>query len=457
MTTKYIKALGMSALIALTTVSCDNKLDIQPRQSIDAETALNNAQNVESAIIGAYATLGNPALYGTNLNLIPELLGSNGYISWQGTFQGYRELDRKTLTPINTEATRTWNRAYEAINTVNNVLEALNVVTNANMKSQLEGEALFIRGLLYFELVRLYGLPWEAGAANSQPGVPLILTATKTEAQAGNKVARATVAQVYQQVIADLTKAESMLPEDNGTRADKYAVAAFLSRVYLQQSDYAKARDAANRVFESGNYRLNPSVTSAFRNRNTAESIFEIQQNDQNNAGTANDGLTTFYASMPGIGRGDVRVLEAFADLYDPADARLNELIYAGTGRRAGRLRSGKWTDFGANIPVIRLAEMYLTRAETNLRLGTTVGATTLADVNRIRARAGVPLLTSVTLEDVLKERRLELAFEGLRVHDLKRIKGNTGDFAYNSPKLVLPIPQRELDTNDLLVQNQGY
>jgi tetratricopeptide (TPR) repeat protein len=457
MTTKYIKGLSIFVWITLLMLSCDNKLDIRPRQEIEAETALNNAQNVESAVVGAYATLGNPALYGTNLNIIAELLGSANYVSWQGTFTGYRELDRKNLTAINTEATRTWTRAYNGINTVNNVLESLNVVTSASMKAQLEGEALFIRGILYFELVRLYGLPWEAGAANSQAGVPLILTATKTEAQAGSKVARFTVAQVYGQVLADLTKAESLLPEDNGTRADKYAAAAFLSRVYLQQSDFAKARDAANRVIESGVFRLNPSVTSAFKNRNTAESIFEIQQNDQNNAGTANDGLTTFYASMPGIGRGDVRVLEAFADQYDTTDARLNELIYAGTGRRAGRLRSGKWTDFGANIPIIRLAEMYLTRAETNLRLGTTVGAAPLADVNRIRARAGVPVLTAVTLDDVLKERQLELAFEGLRIHDIKRTKGSTGTFAYNSASLVLPIPQRELDTNELLVQNAGY
>jgi tetratricopeptide (TPR) repeat protein len=428
-----------------------------PRQSIDAETALNNAQNVESAVIGAYATLGNAALYGTNLNLIPELLGSTDYISWQGTFQGYRELDRKTLTPINTEASRTWIRSYDGINTVNGVIDALNVVTDTDLKAQLEGEALFIRGILYFELVRLYALPWEAGIANSQAGVPLILTPTKTELQANTKVARSTVAQVYQQVIADLTRAESLLPEDNGTRADQFAAAAFLARVYLQQSDYAKARDAANRVIESDYFRLNPSVTSAFKNRNTSESIFEIQQNDQNNAGTANDGLTTFYASLPGIGRGDVRVLEAFADEYSETDARLNELIYEGTGRRAGRLRSGKWTDFGANIPIIRLAEMYLIRAETNLRLGTAEGAEPLQDINRIRVRAGAEPLTAVTLDDILKERQLELAFEGLRIHDIKRTKGSTGTFAYNSPSLVLPIPQRELDTNDLLVQNQGY
>jgi hypothetical protein len=294
------------------------------------------------------------------------------------------------------------------------------------------------------------------------------------------------VAQVYQQVIADLTRAESLLPEDNGTRADQFAAAAFLARVYLQQSDYAKARDAADRVIESDYFRLNPSVTSAFKNRNTSESIFELQQNDQNNAGTANDGLTTFYASLPGIGRGDVRVLEAFADEYDSLDARLNELIYEGTGRRAGRLRSGKWTDFGANIPIIRLAEMYLVSAEARNEINYP-DPQALSYLNLIRNRAGANnYLVDTTLiinnvrvdtaivvnipktfddypnkesfrEAILLERQLELAFEGLRIHDVKRTKGSTGTFAYNSPSLVLPIPQRELDTNDLLVQNQGY
>jgi hypothetical protein len=271
---------------------------------------------------------------------------------------------------------------------------------------------------------------------------------------------------VYAQIIDDLTKAESLLPEDNNTRADMYAAAAVLSRVYLQQSDFAKARDAANRVIESGRYRLNPEVFTAFRSRNSAESIFEIQQNNQNNAGTANDGLTTFYASLPGIGRADVRVRPEFAALYDSTDARLTDLIYEGSGARAG-LRSGKWTDFYANIPVIRLAELLLTRAESNLRLGTAVGATPLEDVNAVRERAGATPYASVTLEDILLERQLELAFEGVRIHDLKRTMGKierfdsdgvlTETIQYTDPRLVLPIPQREIDANELLTQNIGY
>lgn len=452
------------AVLTLSLAACDKKLEINPFQTIDATTALTSAQDVESAIIGAYAHLGNAAMYGTNFNLLAELQASEGYITWRGTFAGYREVSVKTsLTNTNSEAERTWIRSYRAINTVNNVLEALPVVTEAADKSRLEGEARFVRGITLFELVRYYALPWGATANNSQPGVPIVLTATKTAEQASAKVARSTVAQVYVQVIDDLTKAIALLPADNGTRADKYAAQAFLARVYLQQSNYALVLSNANAIIVSDVYRLNPSVISAFRNRNTQESIFEIQQNDQNNAGNSNDGLTTFYASLPvngvSVGRGDVQVNNTFRDLYDANDARRRELLYIGVKGGGARLYSGKWVDFGANIPVVRLAEMHLIRAECNFRLGSVTGAAPLADINAIRARAGAPALTAatLTLDNILRERQLELAFEGVRIHDLKRLKLSTGTFAWNAPKLLLPIPKREIDANEALTQNESY
>ena len=105
----------------------------------------------------------------------------------------------------------------------------------------------------------------------------------------------------------------------------------------------------------------------------------------------------------------------------------------------------------------MRIAEMYLTRAEANTRLGTAVGDTPVNDLNTIRNRAGLPDVATATLADILQERRLELAYEGLRIHDIKRTKGSTGEFQYNSPKLVFPIPQRELNVNKNLEPNAGY
>ncbi|MEZ0612153.1 RagB/SusD family nutrient uptake outer membrane protein [Fibrella sp. WM1] len=457
------KLMLASLAVVLSLSACTDKLELQPQQSIDAATALSDAQAVESAIIGSYGILGGGALYGTNFNLLSELQGSEGYVSWRGTFASYREVANKTYTNANAEAQRTWIAAYGAINNVNGVLNALNVVTDADQKSTFEGEARFIRGILFFELVRYYALPWGATSGNTQLGIPLVLTPSSDVNQASTQTPRSTVAQTYTQVIDDLTKAASLLPDDNGTRADRYTALAFLARVYLQQGNYAAALAAANSVITSGNYRLNPSVTSIFRNRNTQESIFEIQQNDQNNAGTSNDGLTTFYASIPTpsgarIGRSDVRIISTFVNSYAATDARRTELLYVGALGGASQYYTGKFTDFGANIPVIRLAEMYLIRAEANLQLGSTTGASPLADVNLIRVRAGLaPLTGTLTLAQIVQERRWELAFEGLRIHDIKRLRLSTGTFAWNAPKLVFPIPKREIDVNPAIVQNEGY
>ncbi|GAA4456970.1 RagB/SusD family nutrient uptake outer membrane protein [Nibrella saemangeumensis] len=461
--------LFISLTLGIGFSACDDRLNLNPQQSIDAATALSSAQDIQSALIGAYGVnagllgggLADAELYGTNLNLLPELLASENYVAWRGTFQGYREITTKQMLATNSESQRTWITAYQVINIANSVLESLDKVQNADQKKAFEGEARFLRGIMYFELVRLFALPYGATAANNQLGVPIVLRATQTQAQAAETQARNTVAEVYNQVLDDLQKASTMLPEDNGLRADKYSALGFLARVYLQQADYAKALAAANQVIESGKFRLNENVTNSFRSKNTAESIFEIQQNTQNNPGTSNDGLTTFYASIPAngsaVGRGDVQVLNSFVEQYAPNDARRTELFYIGVKGNGTRYYTGKWSDFGTNIPVIRLAEMLLIRAEANLRLGSAVGATPAADLNAVRLRAGVAPISSPTVEDVLRERVLELAFEGLRIHDIKRTRQSVGTLAWNDPKLVMPIPKREIDANNLLVQNPGY
>ncbi len=324
----------------------------------------------------------------------------------------------------------------------------------------MEGEALFIRGAMHFELVRLYALPWGATANNDQRGVVIRTKATTTEEEAFEKTPRSTVAQVYQQVISDLTQAVTKLPSDNGTRVDKFTAQAFLARVYLQQSDYAKARDAANAVIQSNKYSMNASVRAVFDNKNTNESIWEIQQNEQNNAGQGNDGLATFYASLPGIGRADIRVLSAFLATYPAGDLRRQEWYYIGTGARPGNNYTSKWKSFSQNLPVVRIAEMYLIRAETNLRLATVVGDTPANDLAKVRnpIRTNLPIIIAPILDDILKERFLELAFEGLRIHDIKRLRLATGTFAWNSDKLVFPIPQRDINASEgVLIQNPGY
>jgi hypothetical protein len=171
--------------------------------------------------------------------------------------------------------------------------------------------------------------------------------------------------------------------------------------------------------------------------------------------------MATFYASLPGIGRADVRVTASFVSGNYPAgDLRQTEWYYIGTGARPGNTYTSKWKSFSQNIPIIRIAEMYLTRAESNLVLGSTLGATPGEDLaqikNSIRTNSTAP--ANPTLDDVRKERLIELAFEGQRIHNLKRLQLPTGSFPWNDNKLVFPIPQREVDaTTGVLVQNPGY
>jgi tetratricopeptide (TPR) repeat protein len=258
------------------------------------------------------------------------------------------------------------------------------------------------------------------------------------------------VEQIYQQVIADLTEAESLLPDENDVYATKGAAAAILSRVYLGMGDYANARDAADRVIQSGEFELTGTYAEAFNNNpNSTEDIFAMQVSEQD--GT-ND--MQLYCSIPDFGGrdGDVQIEQKHLDLYEAGDARLG-MFYEGNGA----LRTGKWKLQYKNVTVVRLAEMYLTRAECNFRLGTVVGDTPENDLNLIRDRVGLDPIVGPDLGAILNERKLELALEGSTIHDLKRLHGSADGFAYNANAMVFPVPAREISANKNLEQNPGY
>jgi hypothetical protein len=270
-----------------------------------------------------------------------------------------------------------------------------------------------------------------------------------------NFVARSTVQQTYDQILSDLNAAKAKLPATNTIYATRFAAAAQLSRVYLQMADYAKARDEANFVITTSGLSLTGTYAAAFnREENSSEDIFAIQTNAQDGA---NDMFLFWSTTANGARNGDVDVLQKHMNLYlaGTSDARYNFFFKDG-----GVWRSGKWLLQYRNLPILRLGEMYLTRAEGNARLGTSVGATPLADVSRIRARAGLTTLpANATSANIVYERRLELAHEGQAIHDLKRLKAPVGSLAYDANMLVLPIPIREINAvgPDILKQNDGY
>lgn len=448
------KYLGIAALF-ITMSACEKNLDITPTQSIDEGQALRTSSDVEAALIGAYSDLGDADLYGGNIMLMSELLGGSNFFNWTGTFQGLTQIYNKSIPVNNVFVRDTWLDSYQVINDVNNVLSALDVVLPAR-KARVEGEAKFIRGALYFELVRLYAKAWNDGNPTVNEGVPIILTPTRAPLNESSNVPRAKVAEVYAQAIKDLTEAEALLPanQTNNVFASRFAAAAILSRIYLQKADYANAAAAANRALAINTNGLQDiSSVFPFNPQNLSEDVESPSEYIFSIAVTNSSGVNGLNTYFSPTGRGDIDLRTTFVNQFEPNDRRL-ELVY-----NDGGLRTAKYDMVFANVPVVRHAEMYLTRAEANFRMGTAVGASPLSDVNRVRQRAGLDPLTQgqLTLESILKERGLELAFEGVILHDLKRLQGSVGPLAWNSPRLVLPIPERERQVNPNLSQNEGY
>lgn len=447
---RYKLILSMLGLgIALT--SCEDKLDLEPTQSISTEAALSTGDNIENLLIGAYAEAGQAASYGGRLQMMADLYGATDQVSWNGTFQQPRQVYVKNVLVDNSYVSGFWLNAYDVINQTNIVIDNLAIVDEDNQAS-IEGQARFLRGLTYFDLTRMFGQQYMPGQTNDQLGVPVSLEGIVD--YSGNlEIARATVEENYAQVIEDLEAAYDLLPEGNSEFAGRYAAQALLARVYLQQGDYTNALAAANDVIENGGFSLTSDFADAFNNDTDGpETIFAFQVTTQDGSNT----LITHYADQANGGRGnDISINDEYVAMFESEDDVRGEFFYESA--QSGDRLTSKYTNQFGNVTILRLAEMYLIRAEANLELNSSTGATPLEDVNTIRARSGADALASVSLEDVLMERQLELAFEGFFIHDLKRTMQDVGDIPYDDNSLVFPIPQREMDVNSLLSQNPGY
>lgn len=440
-------------ILVLGLAACDKELNIKPTQSIDEVNALATAQDVKVTLIGAYDGFTDNDVMGGGFAYTGELLADEREVIFGGTFTTLDEMWNKSLTAGNTQILATWRDAYIAINRANNVLSALDKLT-ATDKNQVEGEARFIRGSVYFGLVGLFGKAWGDGDNNTNLAVPVVTAPTRAVTDQDNRP-RASVAAVYTQIIEDLTKAESLLPDaaENKSFATRDAATALLARIYLIQGNFAAARDAANKVINSGHQELSATFEEIFDDQSegfSSEVIFGTFINEQDGINSMN----TYYAPAAFAGRGDIRVQNKHIALYDADDPRGKFFTTA-----SNRLFTNKFNDQFGDVPVIRLAEMYLIRAETNFRLNTNIGAQPLEDINTIRTRAGAQPLAAnaITLDKIIAERKLELAFEGLALSDVKRLKKSVGTLPFSDPKLVCPIPQREIDTNKSLTQNPGY
>ncbi|MCA8831495.1 RagB/SusD family nutrient uptake outer membrane protein [Hymenobacter pini] len=444
--------LLFAAVLGASTLSisaCNDLLDPTPVQQLPDDQAITDASSARSATIGVYDRV--QAYYQLNWPVLGFLPGEN--VRFNGTLNQFLQIDQNQLSADNVLITEAWTQMYQAVNGANNVLAALPGISDPLLtpaeKNQLLGEAYFLRALVYFDLGRGWG------------GVPLILTPTRSK-ENGQGTRRSTQAQTYAQVLADLTQAETLLPDGTTrNRAVKATARALRARLHLYRQQWADAESYATQVIGSPNYALvtpyRAISTAPFLSR---ESVFELTFSNSD----ANSMWNNWFPSALGGQFNFQPVAAAISLLNDPAvggsrSALLGSTTIAGASVTYGNLysRSAQRDDPSY---VLRLAELYLIRAEARAKQGKLADA--LADLNAVRSRAGVPASTAATEAQLLlaieNERRVEFAFEADRWFDLVRT-GRAGTVlgVTDQRRWLFPIPFNDLAADPDLEQNPGY
>lgn len=436
--------------LTFTIMSCNKVLDVKPTDSVAAEDAIKNKAGVEHALIGSYNALQATGLYYLNAIIVGDIAADN--LTHTGTMMEYGQIERKPIPAENSIVEGMWSGAYNGINCVNNILVKLPGISDITQaeSDQYEGEALFIRALLHYYLVTYFG------------GVPIQTQPTLDLSKID--IARNTAEEVYTQVITDLTTAKAKLSTSKVRgRADSYAASALLAKVYLSkfhllgdQPSAGLAITEATRVIDDGGYLLATDYGSIFNpETNSPESIFEVVFDAQNFTR-----LAQYFYSRDLSGRYEFAPEAELIQSYEAADTiRLKESVAYNGSQPFGY----KYKDVSGgtdHVYVFRLAEMYLIRAEA-LAYSNGDIASIQADINTIRNRAGLANTTAATIPELKQaidyECRHEFAFEGHRWPDLVRTKRASAVLGIDEKYTLFPIPLSEMQTNNLMEQNDGY
>lgn len=386
-------------------------------------------------------------------------------------------LDAMDIDPTLLSLEEVWQAHYDGIQRANQALSRLPLFSKLDekLKNRLIGEAKFLRGLMYFRLVKVYG------------GVPLITGVLSADADPDKILKRATKQQVYDFIEKDLTEGIKNLwykndyPSSELGRATKGAAKALLAKVYMYQKKWSNVKQLTDEIIASGTYSLTPNYEDIWKEsgENNSESIFEIQARAESPAaGIDKYTVTQGARGIGGWGWGFNTPTKDLENTYQVGDKRKEAtIIFRGETLFDGRLvpstvvnprynqkaYASKFTNAdqtGKNVRILRYAEVLLMNAEAEAALGGDVAT----PLNLVRKRAGLSALTSPTRQDVWKERRLELAFEHDRFFDLVR-QGRAGvvlrkhgkDFVDGKHE-VFPIPQSQIDkAGGVLKQNPGY
>jgi hypothetical protein len=441
----YIKNAVLSALLLLS-VSCKKYLEEVPNNALPTETSITDASTARAAIIGTYDRL--QGYYASSYPTLGTITTDN--VIFNGTLSEYLQLDQNAIPTDNVITVSAYQGIYRTINSANSVIAALpglaDPLLTAAEKNKILGEAYFLRAISYFDLARGWG------------GVQLQLKPT-ADLTGLKGIKRSTLEQTYDQVLSDLVQAEQLLPEDATTRnrAQKSAARALRARLHLYRKQWADAENYATQVISNSKYNLvKPYKTFFTAPFQSAESVLELAYsvNDRNSY------WNLWYPSSSG-GQFTLKPADALvAKLNNPAIGGSRNTLIAGTGATVyGVLYNTTATSTDPSY-LIRIAELYLIRAEARAQQNKLADAA--ADLNLVRARADVAASTAsaqaALIQAIEDENGIEFAFEAHRWFDLVRTERAGAVLGITNRNFWLfPIPYSDIQSDPDVTQNPGY
>ena len=485
-----MKKIALYISIILTgglTLSCgEDFLDVKPSNSTESSVTIKTQADAKVMVNGLHRNLLSSNFYGRNFLIYGDAKGGDVTIASQG--RGLDGLYVYNQDALNSSYSGFWSSGYNSLLQANNIIKSISELETSGVSNagflNYKGQALTIRALLHFDLVRLYGKTY-TDDPNSF-GIPIVTEIIDASAQP----TRNSVSETYAQIVKDLSDAEVMLSKakSNGY-INYYANKALQARVYLTMGDFSKALAAAEEVINSKVYSLytNAEWVNSWQNTFGKESIFElVVAKDQGDLGSAslgyyylrskdNNALGNFIASDYYLNKlnEDANDVRWGIMTNDELNRQAACYKYVGSVNKSGDKPDGPFT--AVNIKMIRLSEVYLIASEAALKSGSAQKA---ADyLNEIRKRApGLAPATASNVNEkmILDEKGKELYGEGHRFWDMIRtnqqitfndehvgvtMSHRTKTIDRTFYKTILPIPRTEINANPALEsqQNPGY
>lgn len=466
-----LKHILVACLTGFVLSSCsDSFLQLAPVSNPNAGNFFKTKADFDLASNAAYATLYTVYNPEGPVSYAGELMGDNVTIlNISGNMADKWQFRDYTLAPANTMVYQFWQDFYKSLYNINIVISKIESAdVDVAYKDKIKGEMLFLRSLYYFQMVQIWG------------DLPLVTAPITSEESYG--ILRSPVSEVYAQIVKDLQFAASKLPlVATVGKVSKGAAQSLLGKVYLTMGDKANAATTLKEVVNSGQYQLLPSYATLWSptNKNTKESIFEIQYLGGSSTAPFSDYYLGFFPNSNALGfygSGMNQVVDDVWNEYESGDSRRVASIDTGFVDAKGTFTKvkfpKKWQDKAAPIIGQRIAAnnnfIVLRYADVLLLLTEATGDAQY--LNLVRKRVGLPEYGTAayptkynTIELATEhERRVELAFEFQRWFDLKRTnraltvltaKGKT----VTQAKLLIPIPNVVRDQNSKITQNAGY